>query len=154
MKMRTSLLLIAVMMMTLASCEKATHRRIASKGEGTVWTIDEMAYSASDDGTVMHDTLMYEVGRFEFRVEKSRFKHGLGTVYRREYVNGAWSIEAQQEFSWSSDDDAVQIIYESGITENITVQESKRNAQHWESTVSVGANTYTRTYFLSRSFDN
>jgi hypothetical protein len=150
--MRLSVVLIAVMMLGVVSCEKATHKRIASKGDGTIWTIDQMAYTATDDGTVMHDTLMSEMGRFEFRVEKSRYKHGLGTVYRREYVGGAWSIEVQQQFSWSSDDDEIELIYEDGLRESITVDESKRNAQHWSSTATVGTNTYTRTYFLSRSF--
>jgi hypothetical protein len=152
--MRVGVVLMALMMIGVASCKKATHRRIASKDEGTIWTIDEMVYTATEDGTILHDTLLFESGRFEFRVEKSRYQHGLGAVYRREYILGAWSIETEQQFSWSSEEDDIEIIYEDGLTESIKIEESKRNAQHWLSTVTHGTTTYNRIYFLSRSFDD
>ena len=150
------LLLAVTFAIGFAACEKKNHKILASKVDPTIWTIDEMSYLETHDSTgatIVHDTLLAQVGRFEFLHEKNRFKHGTGQVYRREYVNGGWSNESQQAFTWSVNEDELTIIYQDGTRENVEILESKRKSQHWISTAIVNGATFERTYFLSKNFE-
>ncbi len=152
--MQKIVVMFCLLLVGLAACEKPTHKVIASKGDGTTWTIDQMIYSQSDASGIVHDTIIYEAGRFVFKQDKRRFEHGQGTLYRREYVSDEWSVETQQEFQWFISDENIEVTYESGEVETFSIEENKRNAQHWQSLVTSGFESRTRTYFLNRSFDD
>lgn len=144
---------VALFAVAFSACEKKNHKILASKVDPTLWSIDEMSFSYSTGGdscVLVHDTVLQEAGHFEFLHDKNRHQHGTGTLYRREYVGGAWGIETQQQFIWSVDGDDLKITYQDGVEEDIDIIESKRKVQRWNSRTNANGTITDRTYFLSK----
>ena len=141
-----------LLMVGFSSCEKKTHKVLASKDGSRGWLIDEMVFEQRDDGTLEHDTLLYNVGTFVFVQDKRRDEHGTGSLSRREFQNGEWTNGVVAQFVWEMEGESVvRINYLNGVEEVVQIEESQKKTQRWISTSFETGKDVERNYFLTRN---